>query len=64
MIPNSILQVLCRMNPGMNALQNAKSPDEVAQYLLNTGRVTQEQVNQARQMWKNPSIQRQINNMK
>jgi hypothetical protein len=56
--------MLCKFNPNLNILQNAKSPDEVAQYLLNSGKVTQAQVNQARQMWQNPNVQQQINNMK
>lgn len=62
MIPNNIFQILCKLNPSLNALQNAKSPDELAQYLLNTGKVNQQQVNQARQMWQNPNIQQQVYN--
>ena len=60
MIPNNILQLFQRMNLG--ELQNANSPDEVAQMLLNSGRVTQAQVNQARQMWNQPNIRQMIQN--
>ena len=31
--------------------QNLKTPDEVANYLINSGRVTQEQINQAKQVF-------------
>lgn len=64
MIPNNILQMLGKMNVNMRSLQSINSPDELAQYLMNTGRVSQAQVNQARQMWNNPQIQQQIQNMK
>lgn len=56
MIPNNILAMLGR-NPD---IQNLRTPDEVAQYLLNNGRVNQQQVNQARQMWQNPQIKKMI----
>lgn len=62
MIPNNIMQMIGRMNLDMNTLQGIKTPDDLAQYLLNTGRVTQSQVNQAKQMWSNPQVQQQINN--
>lgn len=32
--------------------QNLKTPEEVAQYLMNNGRVSQAQVNQANNMYK------------
>ena len=61
MIPSNIMQMISKMNPDMNALQNVKSPDDMAQYLLNSGKVSQAQVNQAKQMWNNPQIQQMIN---
>lgn len=61
MIPNNIMQMISKMNPDMNALQNVKSPDDMAQYLLNSGKVSQAQVNQAKQMWNNPQVQQMIN---
>lgn len=61
MIPNNIMQMISRMNPDMNALQNIKTPDDMAQYLLNSGKVSQAQVNQAKQMWSNPQVQQMIN---
>lgn len=61
MIPNNIMQMISKMNPDMNALQNIKTPDDMAQYLLNSGKVSQAQVNQAKQMWNNPQIQQMIN---
>ena len=62
MIPSNILNMLTKNNSDISAFQNMKSPDEMAQYLLNTGKVTQEQVNQAKQMWSNPQIKQQIQN--
>lgn len=64
MIPNNVLNFLSKINPNIAAFQNMKTPDEVAQYLLNNGKVNQAQVNQARQMWNNPQVQNMINNMK
>lgn len=61
MIPNNVMQMISRFNPDVNALQNIKTPEDMAQYLLNTGRVNQAQVNQAKRMWSNPQIQQQIN---
>ena len=61
MIPNNIMQMISKMNPDMNALQNVKTPDDMAQYLLNSGKVSQAQVNQAKQMWNNPQVQQMIN---
>lgn len=51
MIPNNIDQLLKRFNINMNDLRGIKTPNDFAQYLLNTNRVTQAQVNQAKQMW-------------
>lgn len=62
MIPNNVMQMISKMmNPDMNALQNVKTPDDMAQYLLNSGKVSQAQVNQAKQMWNNPQVQQMIN---
>ena len=63
MIPNNILKILGKFNPNVQAMQNIKTPDELAQYLLNSGKVNQQQVNQAKQMWKNADVQNRINNM-
>lgn len=60
MIPNNVFQILCKINPSMQDFQNVKSPDDMAQQLLNSGRVTQDQVNRAKQMWGNPQIQQMI----
>lgn len=62
MIPNNVMQMVSKISPDMNALQGIKSPDEMAQYLLNAGKVSQEQVNRAKQMWNNPQVQQMINN--
>lgn len=61
MIPNNVMQLVSKISPDMNALQGIKTPDEMAQYLLNNRKVSQEQVNWAKQMWNNPQIQRMIN---
>jgi len=61
MIPNKIMSMVSKMNVDMNALQNIKTPDDMAQFLLNSGKVSQAQVNQAKQMWNNPQVQQQIN---
>lgn len=60
MIPTNILNLMGRFNINTNDLQNLKTPDDVAQYLLNSGRVNQAQVNQVKQMWQNPNIRQQI----
>lgn len=61
MIPNKIMSMVSKLNVDMNALQNIKTPDDMAQFLLNSGKVSQAQVNQAKQMWNNPQVQQQIN---
>lgn len=61
MIPNNIMSMVQKMNIDMNALQNIETPDDMAQFLLNSGKVSQAQVNQAKQMWNNPQIRQQIN---
>ena len=64
MIPNIITQILSkRYGINNNALQNINTPDDMAQFLLNTGRVNQDQVNRARQQWSNdPQMRQNINN--
>lgn len=62
MIPNNVMNFLQRINPNIAIFQNMQSPDEVAQYLLNNGKVSQAQVNQAKQLWNNLNIQQQIQN--
>ncbi len=64
MIPNTVMQLISRrFGINANALQNINSPDDMAQYLLNTGKVNQNDVNQARQRWSNdPQIRQNINN--
>lgn len=62
MIPNNVMNLLSKIIPNIGNLQNIKTPDDMAQFLLNTGRVNQAQVNQAKQMWGNPQVQQRINN--
>lgn len=62
MIPNNVMQMVSKISPDMNALKGIKTPDEMAQYLLNTGKVSQNQVDRAKQMWNNPQVQQMINN--
>lgn len=64
MIPNTVMQLISRrFGINANALQNINSPDDMAQYLLNTGKVNQNDVNQARQRWSSdPQIRQNINN--
>lgn len=40
-----------------NIPQDMNNPDEILQHLLNSGQVTQEQVNRVMQMKNNPQIQ-------
>ena len=61
MIPNSVQQMVSKIFPNIS-LQNVKTPDDMAQMLLNSGRINQAQVNQAKQMWNNPQIQQMIQN--
>ena len=62
MMPNNIFNILSQINPRLNGLQNVNSPDEAAQFLLNSGKVTQEQVNQVKKMWNQPNIRQMIQN--
>lgn len=64
MIPSNVFNLLSKFNPNMAVFQNMQSPEEVAQYLLNNGKVSQAQVNQAKQMWQNPQVQQRIQNMR
>lgn len=53
MIPNNVMQILSR-HPLMKNIQNMqkiKTPDDLAQQLLNTGKVNQNQVNMAKRAW-------------
>lgn len=61
MMPNMMLQILGQFIPNISQFQNAKSPDDLAQMLLNSGRVNQAQVNQAKQMWNQPNIRQMVN---
>ena len=52
------------MQQKMNIPQEyANDPQNAIQYLVNNGKVTQEQVNQARRMWENPQTKQQIQQM-
>lgn len=64
MMPNVIMQALNLMMPNVNLqqMQNIQSPDDMAQFLLNSGRVNQNQVNQARQMWSRPDVRQMVQN--
>lgn len=50
-MPNNITDLLRRANINPSELRGIKTPDEMAQFLLNSGKVNQAQVNQAKQMW-------------
>ena len=62
MNPFNLLQAIAQIkqNPmailgqRFNIPQNLSNPNDIIQHLLNTGQVTQEQVNQAMQMRNNP----------
>lgn len=43
-----------------NIPQNMNNPNEIVQHLLNTGQVTQQQVNQVMQMKNNPIIRQMM----
>lgn len=54
-----LMQTVTRMSSNPQAIlqkykipQNLKTPEEVAQYLMNNGRVSQAQVNQANNLYK------------
>ena len=50
-MPININDLLRRANINPSEIRGIKTPDEMAQFLLNSGRVNQAQVNQAKQMW-------------
>ena len=50
-MPTNIFQLLRSANINLAEIRGIKTPDEMAQFLLNSGKVTQQQVNQAREMW-------------
>ena len=60
MIPNSIFQIITNFAPNMQGIQSVNSPDEVAQMLLNSGKVNQMQVDRAKQLWNQPQIRQMI----
>ena len=62
MIPNNILQIINQIIPNLPNVQNINSPDEFAQVLLNSGKINQAQVNQAKQMWNQPNIRQMVQN--
>ena len=62
MIPNSILQMITKINPKLQGLRDIKTPDEMAQLLLNNGIVNQEHVNKSKEMWNQPDIRQMIQN--
>ena len=61
-MPTNIFQLLRSVNVNPAEIRGRKTPDEMAQFLLNSGKVTQAQVNQVRQMWNNPQIKSLFNN--
>ena len=60
MIPNNVMNLVTKFMGNTN-IPNVNTPDEMAQFLLNSGRVDQNLVNRAKQMWSNPQIQQRIN---
>ena len=61
-MPTNIFQLLRSVNVNPAEIRGINNPDEMAQFLLNSGKVTQAQVNQVRQMWNNPQIKSLFNN--
>ena len=63
MIPNIVMQMISkRFGIANNAMPNINTPDDMAQFLLNSGKVNQEQVNMAKQQWNDPQIRQNIYN--
>ena len=62
MIPDFVLQFIGKYIPNVQQFQNINSPDELAQRLLESGKINQSQVNQAKQMWNQPNIRQMIHN--
>jgi hypothetical protein len=52
------MDLLNRLNINPAEIQGIKTPDEMAQFLLNSGRVNQAQVNQAKQIWNQQFMRR------
>lgn len=52
--------MISKINSNIQGLRDVKTPDEMAQVLLNSGVVSQEQVNQTRQMWNQPNVRQMI----
>ena len=50
-MPTNINDLLRRANINPSEIRGIKTPDEMAQFLLNSGCVNQAQVNQAKQIW-------------
>lgn len=50
------------LNLRFNIPQNLNNPNEIIQHLLNTGQVSQAQVNNLMQLRNNPQIQQLFNN--
>ena len=57
-MPNNIMDLLNRLNINPAEIRGIKTPDEMAQFLLNSGRVNQAQVNQAKQIWNQQFMRR------
>lgn len=55
-----IMNMNPRMRQMMQSMQGINSPDSMAQYLLNSGAVSQDQVNKARQMWGQPNVKQMV----
>lgn len=51
-----------RMRQAIQNMQNINSPDSMAQQLLNSGMVSQDQVNKAKQMWGQPNVRNMVLN--
>lgn len=60
MIPNNVMTLLNQLIPNASQFQNVKTPDEFAQQLLNSGKIDQNMVNRAKQMWQQPNIRQMI----
>lgn len=50
------------LGPRFNLPQNIHDPNQIIQHLINTGQVTQDQVNRAMQMRSNPIFQQMFKN--
>ena len=66
MIPNNVFEIISKIHPAlrnMQNLQNVKTPDDMAQQLLNVGAVNQKQVNFIKQLWgSQPNVRQNIHN--